>query len=239
MYGPRELLRNTKYDVTQVSLTGFTQHASRGPRWVRVLVLLAAIHGVALALILFTPLTEWCAQPLYVPAEPLPRPADAIVVLEAWAFDDGTLNESGVNRSLLAVELFQQRIAPIVVLTGAAPNPARTGSALQPMTHLLTRGGVPHEAITVDDQSNNTHESAVHVAALARARGWTRLVLITDASHVKRASLAFRKQGLTVAPAQTLLWKVGGATAPLRVERVGTLMHEYGGLVYYWWKGWS
>jgi hypothetical protein len=55
---------------------------------------------------------------------------------------------------------------------------------------------------------------------------------------VKRASLAFRKQGLTVAPAQTLLWKVGGATAPLRVERVGTLMHEYGGLVYYWWKGW-
>ena len=73
---------------------------------------------------------------------------------------------------------------------------------------------------------------------LARARGWTQVVLVTDASHVKRASLAFRKQGLTVAPAQTLLWKVGGATAPLRVERVGTLMHEYGGLFYYWWKGW-
>lgn len=203
----------------------------------RLLALLAIIHGVALALILYTPITEWCAQPLYVPAAPLPR-ADAIVVLEAWAFDDGTLNESGVNRSLLAVELFHQRIAPTVVVTGAGPNAARTGSALRPMTHILTRGGVPLESITIDDQSNNTHESAVHVATLARARGWTQVVLITDASHVKRASLAFRKQGLTVAPAQTLLWKVGGATAPLRVERVGTLMHEYGGLVYYWWKGW-
>lgn len=220
-----------------MALSGITQQLSGGVRWIRLLAALAIVHGVALALILYTPITEWCAQPLYAPSAPLPR-SDAIVVLEAWAFDDGTLNESGVNRSLLAVELFHQRIAPRVVVTGARPNTARPGSALRPMIHVLVRGGVPLEAITVDDRSNNTHDSAVHVAALARTHGWTQVVLVTDASHVKRASLAFRKQGLAVAPAQTLLWKVGGATPPLRIERVGTLMHEYGGLIYYWWKGW-
>jgi uncharacterized SAM-binding protein YcdF (DUF218 family) len=220
-----------------VALSGFTQQVSGGARWIRLLTVLAIVHGVALALILYTPITEWCAQPLYVPPAPVPH-ADAIVVLEAWAFDDGTLNESGVNRALLGMELFHQRIAPTVVVSGARPNGARTGSALRPMTHILVRGGVPFESIVVEDRSSNTHDSAVHVAALARTRGWTRVVLVTDASHVKRASLAFRKQGLEVAPAQTLFWKVGGATAPLRVERVGTLMHEYGGLLYYWWRGW-
>jgi uncharacterized SAM-binding protein YcdF (DUF218 family) len=200
-------------------------------------VFLAVVHSVSLALILYTPITEWCAQPLYVGANAEAQ-GDVIVVLEAWAFDDGELNESGVNRALLGAELFHRRAAPTIVVTGAAPNPSRSGSALQPMTRILTRAGVPRDSIVVEERSSNTYASAVHVAELARINGWKRIVLVTDASHMRRASLAFRKQGLDVAYAQTLPWKVGGATPPLRLERVGILIHEYGGLAYYWWQGW-
>jgi uncharacterized SAM-binding protein YcdF (DUF218 family) len=204
---------------------------------VRTLRLALVVYAVLLLVAVYTPATEWLAQPLYVRASP-PSTADVIVILEAWAFENGELNESGVRRALRGAELYRDGVARVVLLSGSKPTPSRADSALIPMSRVLTLGGVPPESLQIEDSSANTHESAVHVAALARQHGWHRIVLVTDASHMRRAALTFQREGLTVLYAPTLVWEIGGAQPSLRFKRVGTLLHEYGGLAYYWWFGW-
>lgn len=192
-----------------------------------------------MGLVLFTPVTEWLGRPLYLPASSPSQKVDAIVILEAWATEAGELNESGVNRVLRGAEWYRAGAAPVVVLTGLRSIPARENSALRPMADLLVQLGVPQEAIELEDQSSNTHESAVHVAELARQRQWTRMALVTDASHMRRASMTFRKAGVAwVEPAPTLWWDLGAAQPAVRFKRINLLLHEYGGLLYYWWRGW-
>jgi uncharacterized SAM-binding protein YcdF (DUF218 family) len=44
----------------------------------------------------------------------------------------------------------------------------------------------------------STHDEAVAVARLARQRGWERVILVTDATHMRRAAANFEKAGLHV-----------------------------------------
>lgn len=56
----------------------------------------------------------------------------------------------------------------------------------------------------LDDQSRDTLENAARMAALLRPAGVRRIALVTDATHMERAAVAFRAQGLEVLPAPTL-----------------------------------
>src|SRR5262245_43346315 len=209
----------------------------RATRFARMLVAVMAVHGSVLALLLYTPATEWMAWPLYDVYPPVPR-SDAIVVLEAWAFDDGELNESGLKRSLREAELYKQAVATTIVNTGEATTSHRPGSALRPMARVVESNGIPSAAVMIDGSSPDTHQSAINVAELARVRGWTCVALVTDASHMRRAAGAFRKAGLTVAPSPIRVWELGAAQPSMRFERLAVLAHEYAGLLWYWWKGW-
>ncbi len=97
---------------------------------------------------------------------------------------------------------------------------------------FLEEIGIPAAAIGVEDKSFNTRDSAVNVASLARTRGWTRVVLVTDGSHMLRARLAFEHEGLQVAAAPTLMWNVYGQRPTTRFGKFGAVVHEYGGLLY-------
>ena len=196
------------------------------------------LYGLGLAVWLYTPASEWLAQPLYRPPSP-PQTVDAIVVLEAWADDNGELNESGMRRAFRGAELFEAAAAQTVVITGLKRTTLRPGSALLPMQRLLVIAGVPASSILIEDGSADTHESARHVGALARDRGWRRIVLVTDAGHMIRASRSFAREGLAVAMAPTMSWELAGAQPSLRLRRLGVLVHEYLGLVYCWWRGWA
>ena len=55
----------------------------------------------------------------------------------------------------------------------------------------------------LDDQSRDTAENAAQMAALMRRDGIRRIALVTDATHIPRASEAFRKAGFDVLPAPT------------------------------------
>ncbi|MDB5915519.1 MAG: hypothetical protein JWP22_4194 [Ramlibacter sp.] len=57
----------------------------------------------------------------------------------------------------------------------------------------------------VDDQSRDTVENAQRIAALLRPAGVRRIALVTEATHMPRALLAFRDSGLQVVPAPTNL----------------------------------
>jgi uncharacterized SAM-binding protein YcdF (DUF218 family) len=213
-----------------------------GARWLHqsrtALIYLLAAHGLAAALVLYTPFTEWLALPLLTPQQRL-EPVDAIVLLGAWATATGDLNESGLRRTIQAADLYRDGVAPVVVVTGSAATEPGSGSAVEAMAALLARLGVPESTIVLDRQSANTHASAVTIAAVAQTRGWTRVVVVTDAAHQPRAIGSFHRAGLAATPVSAAsVWDLGAAQPSVRARRVGVLAHEYGGLLYYWYRGW-
>ena len=120
---------------------------------------------------------QFCAV---VSSGPLLR-ADAIVVLAG---------QDGEARLATAGGLLEGGGAPVVVLSGGINHPPRelSAEALAPL--LLGRGVAPSKVI-MERQSQNTHEQAVNVLALARENEWKRLLLVASPYHCYRAMLTF------------------------------------------------
>lgn len=76
----------------------------------------------------------------------------------------------------------------IVVLTGTPPEFYDEGTAIRAFAR---RHGVAPERVTVVRAARSTVDDARLAAAVMRARGWRRAVVVTSAYHTRRAGLAF------------------------------------------------
>jgi len=146
-------------------------------RWpLRLLILTAAICALALA---FTAI-----QVVRTAALEEIRPADALVVFGAAEYSG---RPSPVLRARLdhAFDLYQQRIAPVVITTGGAAADPKFSEGGVGKDYLLRRG-IPENALIAETQSSDTSESAQRVAVIMRANGLHSCVAVSDAYHVFR-----------------------------------------------------
>jgi uncharacterized SAM-binding protein YcdF (DUF218 family) len=135
---------------------------------------------------------------------------------------------------------------PLPVLVsgrGNQPGPNAPPYAIL-MKDALVMEGVPQALIWSETGSHTTHEDAVYSAEILRQKGIKKIVLVTDAYHMWRAELSFRKQGLKVVPAACGYRSVGilhlANLAP-GWEPIGfneDLLHETLGLMWYKIHGW-
>ncbi|HUF24764.1 MAG TPA: ElyC/SanA/YdcF family protein [Vicinamibacterales bacterium] len=131
------------------------------------------------------------------------QPADAIVVLSGTPAD----------RWLEAYELWREKRAPVIVLSpgnrdGGSMELERRGvhvpADVEMARDIMTgQMGVPPEAIRfMDGPLDNTAAEAEATRALAAARGWRRVIVVTSLAHTRRTSLAMRRAlepaGITV-----------------------------------------
>ncbi len=71
------------------------------------------------------------------------------------------------------------------------------------MASVLADFGVPAQALLLEESSRNTGENAAFSAALLKARGIERILLVTSALHMPHAVALFAAQGLQVISAPT------------------------------------
>lgn len=202
---------------------------------VRSLVGLFAAYGAALCVILYTPFSDWLTRPLII--WPNPVKSDAIVLLAAWASPDGILNDQGLRRTIEAARLYARQVSSTVVISGRNRS-SEAGPTARVMADLLVQLGVPPSALVLETDSTNTHESAVNVARIAKARGWSRVLLVSDAQDMRRALASFRHEALEAESGTSVLWALRTQSNPYGLLKVEDAMHEWLGLVYYWWEGW-
>jgi len=210
-----------------------------GPGWLnrawRLALYLLAGAGVAFLLILYTPLPNLLAMPLYDVSEE-PRHADVIVVLAGWRNSDGSLNEAGLRRTITGARLYRQGLAPFMLFSGG---PCCRRSVSSAMADLAVELGVPRPVILLEEDSLRTHESAINSAAILRARGFKSTLLVSSPVHLIRARLAFAAAGIPVFPvhgSQRDVWEISGAVD--RFSLFQQAIHEYAGLVLYRIRGW-
>jgi len=135
---------------------------------------------------------------------------------------------------------------PLPVLVSGKGNQAdpRTPPYAILMNDALVMEGLPQGMIWSEAGSHNTHENAAYSAEILRQKGINKIVLVTDAYHMWRAELSFRKQGINVVPAACGYRSVGILHLDNLMpgwEPIGfneDLLHEVLGLMWYKIHGW-
>jgi len=132
------------------------------------------------------------------------RPSDLAVVFGNTVAPDGTPSPRLAARLATAAELWHAGVVKAILVSGAV---GREGfDEARVMHDDLARRGVPDSAITVDSDGGNTALTCDHARAVLKARGWRRVVLVTQWFHVARALLAARRAGLAEVSAQAPRW---------------------------------
>ena len=111
--------------------------------------------------------------------------------------------DSAADRVWYAARLFHAGKAPMLILSGGYDPERHAYSEARAMAAFLTDLGVPDRAMVLEEQSRNTRQNAAYSAALLKARGIDRILLVTSALHMPRAFALFTAQGLQVIPAPT------------------------------------
>jgi uncharacterized SAM-binding protein YcdF (DUF218 family) len=127
--------------------------------------------------------------------------ADAIVVLGALVTQHGAPGPDLRVRTLHAVDLYQQGLAPYLICTGGYRGDRLSAAAVA--RDLAVAMGVPPEQVLLAEDSMTTREDAVSAGELMLTRGWNSAILVSHPLHLERARLLFLSQGLTVYPSPT------------------------------------
>lgn len=124
------------------------------------------------------------------------RPADAIVVLGAAEYAG---HPSPVYKARLdhAYELFQRKIAPVVITSGGAGGDLQFTEGMVGHDYLLHRG-IPDQDLIAETQAEDTEESAQRVASIMRTNGMKTCVAVSDDYHMYRAKKLLEGNGVIV-----------------------------------------
>ena len=143
---------------------------------------LAAVVLVPLLLYLLALLAVWFAS-----RQDQRRPVDAIVVLGAAQYNG---KPSPVLRARLdhALTLYQEGLAPTMVVTGGIGEGDRVSEATVGRQYLVAHG-VPDSAVVVRPEGRSTQASIQSVAEWAGDHAIHRVLLVSDPFHMLRLRL--------------------------------------------------
>lgn len=125
----------------------------------------------------------------------LDRPVDAIIVLGAGVTGDGRLAYSSRRRAEGAARMLAEGRAKALILSGGLGkyHPTTPSGAL--MRDVAQAAGAPLDAMIVEPRSVSTFENLRYSFAIAEARGFQRLALLSDPFHLTRAQALARYFG--------------------------------------------
>ena len=189
--------------------------------------------------------------------------AAAIVLLGKGTTQPHIPNRVGIqltdtgNRLPYAALLYNKKVAPLVIVTAAPRSELEgyVGEAKDIETLLANNMGVPRSSIVLDNNGSNIRTSAEEVRKILDSRGVARkVILVTSAMQMRRASLTFAHMGIQVIPRATDFYTfqpTAGGTSRLRLDAGDFLPNaealllttqvfdEYFGSVYYYLRGWQ
>lgn len=158
-----------------------------GYRWVRPVV-----YAICLALVVFFVVT--CIRIVLQSHRDEARAADVIVVFGAAEYAG---RPSPIFRARLdhAYELFEKKLAPIVIVTGGAGGDPHFTEGGVGRDYLISRG-IPERRLIAETQGDNTSQSAERVGVIMHTNGWNSCIAVSDGYHLFRIKRMLQRQGV-------------------------------------------
>ncbi|MFH1858577.1 MAG: ElyC/SanA/YdcF family protein [Candidatus Omnitrophota bacterium] len=196
-------------------------------RW----VLSVVIFG---ALVFYTPVLWWAAEPLRISDRP--QKSEAIVVLGGGVGERGRPGTSTIERARYASELYRQGWAPVVIFSSGY---VYSYQEAEDMKLIARSSGVPEEAIFLETRSSSTYENVRFVKEILDREGWRSVLLVSAPYHMRRVSWVFRKAAPNVTVHYLPVKKNSffKKEIPVHLKQMQALIHEVVGVFYYWLKG--
>jgi uncharacterized SAM-binding protein YcdF (DUF218 family) len=163
---------------------------SEGPRRRRWLLRIAGVL-VAVAVVYVVVIA---AQVVLAARQDQRELVDAIIVLGAAQYD-GEPSPALQGRLDRALELYDEGLAPQIVLTGSKQEGDRFTEAFSGYRYL-TEQGVPEAVLTIVDDGASTYESLAAASRVLRAQGAERVLLVSDRYHNRRLQGIARELGM-------------------------------------------
>ncbi len=216
-----------------------------GARHLKIVLAFAGAVALLLFIVAYTPLVTKMVAPLKLKTSPqeIARGADAVMVLGSWVQGDGTLTSAAMGRLMRGLELVRQNHAPVLIVS-EIDRPA--GSYSKAARRLASDLKFPLNVQPLPGFVTNTHDEAVHFAALAKSKGWKRVFLVTSPTHTRRATLMFRRAGqgqnLRVLPVPCMELDADLATLDDPEDRIRVFkwcLREFIGTWIYQRRGWA
>lgn len=161
-----------------------------------------------------------------------PVKADAIVILGGGVWCDSRAPDTAsLSRLVKGLELWQAGYASVVTVSEQSgligPPDCVKLSDMQRQTITRLYPTAAPDILTLNNVTT-TRDEAARVRDYARARGWTRILLVTSPSHSRRAQAIFQQQGVNAisVPAPETRYD---PSLPLPFDRLAalrTLMYE-------------
>ena len=155
------------------------------------------------------------------------RPVDAIVVMGAAQYD-GTPSAVFASRLDHAVRLYDEGLAPVLIVTGGWREGDRTTEAAVARAYAVARG-VPDAAILSEDRGRSTLESLEAVAGILREHGMRSALFVSDRTHMLRVLRMGKDLDIAAYGSPTPTSPSDASLAP----RLDATLHELGALALY------
>lgn len=123
-----------------------------------------------------------------------PQPGDAIIVLGAKLIgaEPSTMLRLRLDE---AIRLYRRNYAPMIIVSGARGYDEEVSEA-DAMRNYLVTNGIPADRIIIEDQSFNTYQNLTNSKKLMREQGWEKAIIVSNASHIRRALILAQDIGL-------------------------------------------
>ena len=213
-------------------------------RQTRLLWLVAGLAAVVLLVVTTSPIMRPAVAALVPPAPALDavRGTDAVLVLSASITGEGRMSGQGPERMLHGLALARATGRPLVV-SALAPRDRPEASSRIDQRALAALAGVDSQLVVLDSVAS-TRDEALRLAALARARGWRRVAVVTSPLHARRACATVARAGVATlcAPAPSRDLTLSGPdtleSTEERARAFGLWIYEMAAWALYRARGW-
>ncbi|MCB0396193.1 MAG: YdcF family protein [Flavobacteriales bacterium] len=128
---------------------------------------------------------------------------DVGIVLSGMVGFDEQLERIGfhenIDRMLQAVDLYKKGIIDKILISGGSGSLSEKHSEAELLFNYFTGLGIPPKDLLTENTSRNTHENAVNTAKILKEH-WPegKFLLITSATHMRRARACFENEGIEI-----------------------------------------
>ena len=194
----------------------------------------------------------WWERPPTAFASISPNQYELAIVLTGFTADykspkDRIYLMQGADRAVHCIRLWKEGKVRHVLISGAEFD--HLGNLQNPDRHskeLFTLAGVPDSVIWVEDRSKNTYQNAMFSAEMLKQKNFKgKILLVSSATHLRRAEACFRKAGVEVESFSTDFLSTDRQYHPAAVlipsvrtmQKIDVLAKEIFGTLTYWLMG--
>ena len=208
----------------------------------RKIMKLIFITAAAYLLVFYTPLVWFLGSPLRIAQSP--QKADCIVVFAGGVGESGQAGQGYEERVQYAVELYKSGYAGQIIFSSGYSYVFREPLVMKALAVSL---GVPQDSITLEDKAANTMQNVEFTRDIMLSHNWHKALLVSSPYHMLRVSLVMKKNAPAIEAIYTPILhsrfysrdNADGTRAwkQISLKQIEGLMHEYVGIIYYYFKG--